>query len=382
MDLIHDKYPPLAVFQPAFMYKNRQILYPLAYIDNWIKFASRLIIKNKKAITMNKLLLPNSNNKNSRRNWLFLILLSFSTLSFSQVGYYVDKTNGCKPLTVTFTNTSGTGNYYKWHFGNGDTSIVKNPVYTYKKTGTYATWLDAFDTTGHGMVYKGTFYGQYIYLNGSQIQTSADSACPAEMVSAYLWPNGSGTSNWDFGDGYTFTSNNNQNPQHAYVSQGTYTIKCAYFNNMCGVNDTLTQKIVIKNNAKPSASFGTNNWTVCPTDTVSFSPRNNNGTIYAWTFGDGGTSNNSQPSHAYASVGKYAVKLTITSSCGQSSSHTDTVRVQNNIHFPSYLGINVPNKACPGDQIYFNFNNNITPAKQVWKFGNGDSSTAYNPQYT
>ena len=50
-------------------------------------------------------------------------------------------------------------------------------------------------------------------------------------------------------------------------------------------------------------------------------PAGNNGTLYKWVFGDGGTSNTSQPTtyHTYASAGSFLGTLTLTSSGGQTS---------------------------------------------------------------
>ncbi len=51
---------------------------------------------------------------------------------------------GCAPLQVSFTNLSTSvsgGSAYFWDFGNGDTSIVPNPVYTYLVPGIYTVTL-------------------------------------------------------------------------------------------------------------------------------------------------------------------------------------------------------------------------------------------------
>jgi PKD repeat protein len=37
---------------------------------------------------------------------------------------------------------------------------------------------------------------------------------------------------------------------------------------------------------------------------------------YSWTFGDGGTASDAQPSHAYAAAGTYTVELTVTNASG------------------------------------------------------------------
>ncbi|RMG91646.1 MAG: PKD domain-containing protein, partial [Chloroflexi bacterium] len=58
---------------------------------------------------------------------------------------------GCVPLTVQFTDNTisdSTLVAWKWDFGNGDTSNLQNPVYTYNTPGTYTARLIVFTNTG------------------------------------------------------------------------------------------------------------------------------------------------------------------------------------------------------------------------------------------
>lgn len=60
--------------------------------------------------------------------------------------------------------------------------------------------------------------------------------------------------------------------------------------------------------------------------TAAFTNASDQGT-YAWTFGDGGTSNQINPTHTYATPGNYMVCLTVTNACGTDSEcHTVTVQ--------------------------------------------------------
>jgi PKD repeat protein len=51
------------------------------------------------------------------------------------------------------------------------------------------------------------------------------------------------------------------------------------------------------------------------------------GMTFAWTFGDGGTSNATSPSHTYAAANTYQVVLTTTDSDGAIDTHTENVPV-------------------------------------------------------
>jgi len=62
--------------------------------------------------------------------------------------FTADATQGVAPLTVHFTDQS-TGNptSWKWLFGDGDSSLVQNPVHIYQSTGIYSVKLTISDGT-------------------------------------------------------------------------------------------------------------------------------------------------------------------------------------------------------------------------------------------
>jgi len=116
------------------------------------------------------------------------------------------------------------------------------------------------------------------------------------------------TSAWNFGDGATSTLNS---PAHTYVGAGTYTnTLIVHSTNSC--SDTTKQNVTIF--PKPNAQFIFNQ--ACATNTVNFSNSSavSGGTIVdnKWSFGDGGTSLVSSPTHVYATGGNYNVRLTVT----------------------------------------------------------------------
>jgi gliding motility-associated-like protein len=52
----------------------------------------------------------------------------------------------CDGLKVDFTNNSLNATNYKWYFGNGDSSSLKEPTVTYRSIGTYVVTFIAIDT--------------------------------------------------------------------------------------------------------------------------------------------------------------------------------------------------------------------------------------------
>lgn len=114
---------------------------------------------------------------------------------------------GCAPFKVTFNNTTSNGQHFQWQFGDGSTSTVQSPTYTYTKPGTYTIMLIGVDSTTCNQV--DTSYGTirvvappklvapsaFVCLGDSVTLTSkASDSCsyvwsPFNMVSSVATPN-------------------------------------------------------------------------------------------------------------------------------------------------------------------------------------------------
>ena len=70
------------------------------------------------------------------------------TVSGHDIDFSADKTTGCNPLTVNFTNLSLNASVWLWKFGNGDTSTAFSPTYTYQQQGSYSVTLYGTDASG------------------------------------------------------------------------------------------------------------------------------------------------------------------------------------------------------------------------------------------
>jgi gliding motility-associated-like protein len=143
------------------------------------------------------------------------------------VNFSVNVVEGCQPLPVQFTNLSAstpTITNWLWNFGNGDTSNLLSPGYTYALPGTFVVDLTA--TTDSGCVSKFTM-PNYILVH------------PKPLANFYYTPpNGIDVLNpevefhnvstnsdmvyWNFGDSFVSTL---QNPTHNYADTGTYQVQ-------------------------------------------------------------------------------------------------------------------------------------------------------------
>ncbi|MEO6556352.1 MAG: PKD domain-containing protein, partial [Ferruginibacter sp.] len=199
---------------------------------------------------------------------------------------------------------------------------------------------------------------------------------------------------WTFGDG---TSSNQVNPTHTYTSAGTYTV-CLRIQQrepnggLTNCIKEICHTVVVTNPATCTliASFYSYLDTIGASPLPNLyhfintsAPLNNTDSI-RWTFGDGASSNEANPSHSYAQPGTYNVCLRVQkrepngtlSNCIREVCHMVVVTAACNIqaHFTWIAGAN--------PQVIHFTNNSLSPTIAVtasWSFGDGSSSTAWSP---
>ena len=116
---------------------------------------------------------------------------------------------------------------------------------------------------------------------------------------------------WDFGDGSTSTA---QNPSHVYDKPGLYNVKLRITDSKGCTNEKTRVNYVQV--IGPDVQFGTTTTTLLGgPGAVTFQDQTTFGapiTSWAWSFGDGGTSNLQNPTHTYNTSGTFDVNLTVT----------------------------------------------------------------------
>ncbi len=226
--------------------------------------------------------------------------------------------------------------------------------------------------------------GPYSGTSGAAVSfSSAGSSDTGGIIAAY---------NWNFGDG---GSSNNANPSHTYAAAGNYSVSLTVTDNdgATGSNST-TASIVdpIPDNVAPTANAN-GPYSGTSGAAVSFSSAGSNdsdGNIaaYSWTFGDGGSSNNANPSHTYAAAGNYSVSLTVTDNDGATGSNSTTASIVDPIpdNVAPTANANGPYSGTSGAAVSFSSagsndsDGNI--AAYSWTFGDGGSSNNANPSHT
>jgi len=153
-------------------------------------------------------------------------------------------TSGTAPLTVQFTDSStGSPTSWSWSFGDGGTSTLQNPSYTYTTNGTYAVTLTATNAAGS----NADTQAGYITVGGAGpvagFSASPTSGTAPLVVTFTDTSTGSPTAwTWDFGDG---TTGSDENPTHTYNSAGTYSVSLVASNTAGSNTDTQSDYITV-----------------------------------------------------------------------------------------------------------------------------------------
>lgn len=283
---------------------------------------------------------------------------------------------GCSPFTVEIANNSlGLPDTYFWDFGDGTTStdpsaLLSHVFTTGLEDTVYTIMLVVTNECGTDTSYHD------ITVLPNQVNaffnTNITSGCEDLTVNFTQYSTGANTSSWDFGDGNTSTA---FSPTHTFTNAGTFQVYL-YVNDGCSF-DTATVSVTVF--PSPNVDFTFAPDSVCIQEVFQFSNTSQNLSSSTWTFGDGGSSILTSPTHAYASSGTYPVTLTgisATNGCSASVTKNVLVSVQPTANF-----VATPISGCiPLPVNFTQTGSNVS--FQTWNFGDGNSSTNVNPQHT
>ncbi len=272
-------------------------------------------------------------------------------------------------LTYTFTNSSLNATSYLWDFGDGSFSTDQNPVYTYQQSGNYTIVLTAENDCGTSV--------KTVLIN--TIPTAEFSADPtigcAPLAVQFTNESSANASTflWQF-PGASPVSSNQANPIAVYQTSGTYTVTLTVVNGSGSNTIIKTNYITVQNIPSSNFSFSVDSLT------VMFTNNSIGATSFSWDFGDGNTSNQTNPTHTYAASGTYTVTLTATNACGNTTT-TKTVTV---IALPVAGFTADITSGCAPLTVQFTSQSLGNPTAYAWEFPGGtpSASTDQNPTVT
>lgn len=249
--------------------------------------------------------------------------------------------------TVTLDNKTPNNPYYtyEWDFGNGTFSTERDPdPIEYMTYGLYTISLKVADQ-----------YGQCVQEVAETVEIKptipeidfeyhpAEGCGPLTVQfinkSKYI---DEGTLLWDFGDNNTSRSRE-KNPTYTYYEPGRYTVTLQA-SNAVGIVEKETKEYIINVYDNPRANFRIRQgMPIYMPDSVIFRNESVGAVSYLWDFGDGTTSTEFAPTHAYAAPGDYTITLVATSALGC----TDTLVRHGEVEIEAQFDVKIPNVFTP-----------------------------------
>lgn len=302
------------------------------------------------------------------------------TVTVSPVASFTYTTN-CQTNTTQFTQTAtisaGSITSYKWDFGDGKSSTQASPQHIYGDTGRYWVSLTVGSANGceHTLTQEVVIAPKpiphFLYTPacaGDSIRFLDNSTTFNDIVRTY---------DWKFGNGL---SSSLKNPATVYSSGGFYTVTLVV-TNRAGCMDSIS--LPVRAYTLPKADFSWNHNCERADIVLQNSSTNADTTLrYLWIFGDGGNTNQEKPFKSFANEGTYSLTLKAISDYGCRDSLSRSITIQ-----PGPVAAFTVDKSgkCLREQD-FQFNNQSTVSSgsfnSLWRFGDGQSNTATNPQHT
>jgi gliding motility-associated-like protein len=297
--------------------------------------------------------------------------------------------------TVFFTNHSTGVSTLKcnWGFGDGQNAGNWNPTHVYQGLGTYTVKLRVTDNLGctdslikRKLVQMKSVKAAFLMAN--------DIICPNTSINFANLSIGADQFRWTFSDGST---SNEKEPIVSFNQGGYNRVQLiASYNNYCA--DTATKTFWVD---AIRANFITDTHYACEIPFVAtYENRSMGASTYLWHFGNGQSSNDTNPEITYSSndslnenyTQTYTDTLIATSSFGCA----DTLIAPNNVTITLPKIYFTPNDTSPDKNnlsgctpLNINFINqsiSTNPDESftqfAWDFGNGNQSTEVNPTYT
>ncbi len=152
--------------------------------------------------------------------------------------FVANVTAGDAPLPVQFTDlSSGDPTSWSWTFGDGNTSLLQNPVHVYHHGGNYTVALTAANAYGGNTITKeGYIHVLPPVLRADFIGAPTEGYAPLLVSFSDLSKGDPLSWNWSFGDGSISTA---VNPVHSYNTAGTYSVSLTISNGTA--NDILVR---------------------------------------------------------------------------------------------------------------------------------------------
>jgi large repetitive protein len=285
-----------------------------------------------------------------------------------------NKSDGCFPLHINFTNNSQQSNFYQWDFGDGNVSSQIQPQHIYSLPGNYTVQLIADN-----------FYGcsdtTYAIVKSYPHPTSAFSmynTTPCEIPATIQFTNQSSGATgyqWHFDN---LDSSKSTNPTIIFKNPGSFKPQLIAYNSY-GCSDTSQSNLYLEE--PPKAKFIIDQNKGCENTIIQFINQSTNAITHKWNFGNGNISIYPNPIEKYETEGNYQPYLIVENNvgCTDTSQLIDTIQIFPNpiVNFDwEEIGENQTEKG------FYQFENLTLKAQNFeWNFGDNSLSTELHPKH-
>lgn len=285
----------------------------------------------------------------------------------------------CNPLTTAFTNNSSpSATLFYWDFGDGTSTSDHNPKHQFINNSPHdTTFKVTLTATSDRQCSQSVSVNLTVFpyiLSGFTVDKN--DVCSGDSILFRDNSKGGVTGwNWDFGDGSAAYTGNIP-PAHQYSNLGTqpknYFIKLMVSNHANCPNlftDTVTIYPQVTANFQSDTAG-------CQPFAISFTNKSTNATTYFWSFGDGSTSNNTNPAYIYHNYTDrdttFRLKVLATSDYLCADSTSQVIHV---FHKPK-ARFNIPKTiACPPFEVNIQNTSVTSGSTFTWNFADRTKDT-------
>lgn len=301
---------------------------------------------------------------------------------------------GCAPLLVKFTNQSNNpGGAFQWNFGDGSPlSSSSNPSHIFNYNGLSDTTFQVTLLAISNPVYTPSCNKTITLPIRVFAKPRPDFTMDPEILQlpqtsvifSNLTPNRSNWKfRWSYGDSQSDT-NSSLNHGHDYsalvtdLSNTNLNVKLVAVNAI-GCTDSITKVLQIRP-VKPIVDFEPDTAGCAPLK-ISFRNKSKYGNQYFWTFGDGTTSTEQNPSKRYENPGVYSVSLRVTGPGGEVTLKRDNIITVYELPDASFTTVPKAPRAIKIPEEKMNCFVRYPQAgwSYEWDFGDGSTSREKDP---
>jgi gliding motility-associated-like protein len=291
--------------------------------------------------------------------------------------FKADKFNVCAGSdTVRFSDQSAGTNItgWKWEFGDGVTSKLRNPSHSYTDTGYMNVKLTLFN---NGCPNTILIKPRYIQVGGAISKFNYENSCTDKLKVRFInLSKNANTYSWSFGDGSTASSL--WEPEHLYPRDDTFTVRLTVTGGGCKMESSQQIKVIRERTDFDIKTAFTN--TFCAGNTMIFTAlpkKPEDIKSYEWDFGDGKfVTGGITATYPYPNKGAYTTRLRMTDLFGCQEVVT---KPPFSVGGPSADFSAPVRQGCTGLEVDFTDSSiavlNAAIIKKTWDFGDGTVQT-------